>query len=353
MPEQVKAASSAQLPSPKLPPDEKFWVRYSPHHEAPLSGMTSLFLHGLVVGLMLIVGSLMSLRWHGEADKPPRMQLAMIEGGPAGDGPEGLGGPAGLPGQDEQRTELAPSTATPDTPSPKIQSGELQLENAPSVDLLLPDVSPMPAEPKDLIGELDMLTKQANQTSAVKKSAGGGNNPKGVGGRGGAGDAPGPGRGKRGTGTGGGGPAGATKAQIFAWRWRFDLSGDGKLHAEKLAAVGVTLALLDVRGQYWVIRDLDKRPVDMRRENMQQYKDAVKWYNTKQDSVFALARELQLPFVPQHVVLLLPKEREQKMAAAEAEFARHERRDLNAVQATWFDFRVQGGDFEPVVIKME
>jgi hypothetical protein len=348
MPEQLKTS----LPSPQLPPDEKFWVRYSPHHEAPLSGMTSLFLHGLVVGLLLIVGFLMNLGWHGDAAKPPRMELAMIEGG--GDGFEGLGGPAGLPGGDEPRTELAPSAVKPDVQTPKIDAAELQLENAPSVELLQPTPDlPVAPEPKDLLGELDMLTKQANQAPAVKKNGGGTNNPKGVGGKGGAGDAPGPGRGKKGTGTGGGGPGGASKAQILAWRWRFDLSGDGRLHAEKLAAVGVTLAILDVRGQYWLIRNVDKRPVDMRRENMQQFKDAVKWYNTKQDSVFALARELQLPFVPQHVVLLLPKEREEKMAAAEAEFARHERRDLNAVQATWFDFRVRGGDFEPVVIKME
>src|SRR5258707_1002633 len=33
---------------PLVPPDEKFWKRYSPHHEAPLSGVSSLTLHILI-----------------------------------------------------------------------------------------------------------------------------------------------------------------------------------------------------------------------------------------------------------------------------------------------------------------
>ena len=40
---------------PLLPPEEKFWQRYSPHSEAPLSGVTSAVVHVLFVGLLLLV----------------------------------------------------------------------------------------------------------------------------------------------------------------------------------------------------------------------------------------------------------------------------------------------------------
>src|SRR5256885_2244692 len=38
---------------PLLPPEEQFWKRYSPHHEAPLSGVTSTILHLLAILLLL------------------------------------------------------------------------------------------------------------------------------------------------------------------------------------------------------------------------------------------------------------------------------------------------------------
>ena len=37
-----------------VPPDEKFWKRYSPHNEAPLSGISSFALHLLAIPLLLI-----------------------------------------------------------------------------------------------------------------------------------------------------------------------------------------------------------------------------------------------------------------------------------------------------------
>src|ERR1043166_8396917 len=38
---------------PLIPPEEQFWKRYSPHHEAPLSGVTSTILHLLAILLLL------------------------------------------------------------------------------------------------------------------------------------------------------------------------------------------------------------------------------------------------------------------------------------------------------------
>ena len=39
---------------PPQPPEERFWQRYSPHHELPLSGAGSFALHLVVLGVLLL-----------------------------------------------------------------------------------------------------------------------------------------------------------------------------------------------------------------------------------------------------------------------------------------------------------
>src|SRR2546423_1068739 len=43
-----------------VPPEEKFWKRYSPHHEAPLSGVSSFAIHVLAIPLLLLVALVVS-----------------------------------------------------------------------------------------------------------------------------------------------------------------------------------------------------------------------------------------------------------------------------------------------------
>ena len=93
--------------------------------------------------------------------------------------------------------------------------------------------------------------------------------------------------------------------------------------------------------------------MDLKKDNLATFKDAVKWYNTRAESVQALANELQLDFTPKFVVLLLPKDREQKMADEEAQYARDHRRDLAKVTETWFDFRPRNGVYDPMVIRQK
>src|SRR5207244_11554562 len=134
-------------------------------------------------------------------------------------------------------------------------------------------------------------------------------------------------------------------------------SGDGKEHAAKLDAVGMTLAIADGNG-FRLITDLKRRPVDAPRDQLLRFKDAIKWYNVRPESVSSLARELQIP-VPRdtaghsYVILLLPKAREQKIAEAERRYAESQRRPVQNIRATWFDFRLRNGVYEPVVIRQE
>lgn len=337
-----------------LPPDEKFWERYSPHHELPLASMTSFFMHGLVIGIMVLGAFWYLFERESDSHKPPSMDVVQLVGG--GDGSEGASGEPGLPG------EAAPREFTPtpmSTPTEVPSEANANLKEAQAAEFIIPEVGPM--EPKsnveDLLAELGKdAANQAKKEAVPQKPATivmpGTGKPKGVGGLGGTGG--GPGRGSQGTGTGVGGfPGGrkATKAEIYAWRWRFDLTGSGKEHAEKYLAMGVTVALRGPTGNYLFVGDLRRRPVDLTPGNLAKFKDAVKWQNTKPESLHALAKELQLPFVPDQVIILLPRDREEKMAAEEMRYAQKTGRPAQQIQATMFDFRLRDGVYEPIVLQ--
>src|SRR5438132_5720026 len=55
---------------PVVPPEEQFWQRYSAHHEAPLSGVSSTVLHALILLLILGVGWVQSFLKADEEYRP-------------------------------------------------------------------------------------------------------------------------------------------------------------------------------------------------------------------------------------------------------------------------------------------
>jgi hypothetical protein len=347
-------------------PEEVFWRKYSPHHEALLSGVGSFVVHGLVVGILFLAG--LSLLWARQSEelRPPNMDAVMVEGG--GDGFEGGGSEPAADGSPDGSNKTENVDGPPKTPQETPIASKDKLE-----DPLTPPQFDIPPVAGNDAGELVQNAEVAASLQEIsaeverdmkivrpKKSVGPVGTPNGTGkktGKGGlGGNVGGPGKGNKkgpGTGTSGGFGRKKTKQEILAWRWRFDLSGDGKEHADKLDAMGVTLAFADQAGKFLVARNLKRRPVDARRESLEPYKDAVKWYNTRAESILGLAREIQLPFVPRYVVLLLPKEREEKMAEAERRYAESRGRKVSTVSATWFDFRPQNGAYEPVVIRQE
>src|SRR5262245_48010047 len=96
---------------PLIPPEETMWRQYSSHFELPLASATSIFLHGLVIGILAIGGLAFFFAPNVEAMKPAKMDVVMVEGD--GTGFEGIGGIPGQPGAPDnggpQRTELTPS----------------------------------------------------------------------------------------------------------------------------------------------------------------------------------------------------------------------------------------------------
>ena len=357
-----------QVASPPLaPPEERFWKRYSPHYEMPLAGATSLFVHGMVIGVLALGGLVFLLHGNAEAHRPPQMDVLVVEG----EGLGGMGGGApGLPGFPGEPSKTEMAIGPPGPSGPQEPGEEVELPPVPGMELELPSQDTR-LDSSSLLAQLTQIGEDASKRSETKlpssvKSSGskkagssGTGNPKGVGGQGGVGGAgkgtmPGPGSG---VGIG----RKATEQEIKAWRWKFDLQGSPKQHADKLDRAGLIVAVPDPaagqpdmrKGPHLFITDLKRRPVAMEKRDLAQYEDAVKWYNRTPQSVQGLAQELKLPFVPPYVVLLLPKDREAKMAAEEHRFAKQNRNDVSKVQETWFDFRLQGGVYEPMAIRQK
>src|SRR5438128_1898663 len=78
----------------RTPPAEEFWQRYSPHHEFPLSSITSVTLHLFVIVLLLLgawVAIRLGLQWENNKVGVDVINLGTPDGLPdrkgIGDGP--------------------------------------------------------------------------------------------------------------------------------------------------------------------------------------------------------------------------------------------------------------------------
>jgi hypothetical protein len=143
-----------------------------------------------------------------------------------------------------------------------------------------------------------------------------------------------------------------TQREAYAQRWRLDLSGDGKEHAAKLASFGIKLGFLDAKKNFLVVKDLTKRPVETQKEDPRAFFGVVViWKNDKQESIRKLTNEIELPFSPASILIILPKEREKQLADVEGEYARNKGHTLERIRNTWFDLQLKNGAYEPVVIR--
>ena len=337
-----------------LPPDETFWKRYSPRHECPIAGSASTLVHLVALGGVILAGLAMSWRWYGEKAQPPAMSVVYVEGNGAT-----VGNPAAAA---VRRKTAAPKTSRSDRnrSSPRSRRRNRRIRSfwcrgscpAKIRTSLCRCLRRRPTSTRRSrrCRKKTPRPAAANAKSSGSKSTGLGSTGDGGGLGTGKGTGVGPGNGP-GDGTG---PAGATtksiRAQILANRWHFDSGGSPRERIAKFAAVGITLGFTDFTGNLYVIEDMKRRPVKFHLDSFDRYKDIVKWANNKDDPALpGLARELGLPLTLAQLVLLLPPDREQKMADEEMRYAREKGYDFSKVEGTLFDFVLMQGVYEPVV----
>jgi hypothetical protein len=338
------------------PPDQTFWKRYSSRHECPIAASASTLVHLLAIGGVVLAGLAMSWRWYGDKTQPPEMGLVYLEGSP-GDG-RPIGGGGG--GPKEGGVENIASSPQPLRPTvsslPKSPAPILVPMSPPTVDDNT-DVGVLPKSPPvddKALAKLEADLARSVAASSTQASGNGGTGRGGTGTGGGLGTGEGTGTGSgKGPGDGTGPAMGTTKAlraQILANRWRFDSGGSPRERIAKLASFGMKLGFADFAGNLFMIEDLQRRPFKFRPDSFERYKETVKFGIGQDCQDWAgLVRELGFPVIAEKIVLLVPPDREQKMADEEMRYAREKGYDFSKVEATLFDFEPVRGVYEPVV----
>jgi hypothetical protein len=318
---------------PLIPPEEKFWVRYSPHHEFPLSSATSFVLHLLGIGLLVLVAWMV---WptgdKSKQDLPDLDAVAMNVGNTDQKGsPEGGGG-GGKRGNDLPEEQGDNKKPPSDGGTDKGKDLVLELpQGEPPVEIKSDkDGSRIISE--NVPGNLDELAKKVHQQLARRtKVQGTGSRGSGGGKDGGkdTGRDKGKGRGQR----EGSGTTAAKRAQRqLRWRLVFNQDGNGPDYRDKLKALGAIIVTGDYRlgpdgrpavgpgGQvpleYKLVRNYNKKSD----RTIRRVEDipGIFWIDDKTVTVEALARALGVR-APRLFACFFPEEVERELRTKERE----------------------------------
>jgi hypothetical protein len=322
------------------PPDEAFWVRYSAHHELPLSAFTSFALHLLGLGLLLLIALKLASFFTRPTPPVPVLAVRLADGPPST--PGGDGQPGGLAPQavevgdghkDAAQADAGP-VARPDLPA-KAEPRPPLIQN--------PDpksVRPLPAPDPSALKPIGKLLEEVR--GRLHREPGPG--------RGDAG--PGPGSGKdRGPGPGGGGKKGTltpTERRNLRWTMHFD-TDSGADYLRQLQGLGAVLVIPVREGpagtEYKVVRDLSRRPARLLDEDISRFR-GIRWGNNDPRNVASVIAALGLDLRPRYFLAYMPAELEATLFELEKAHAQgHSEREI---KETWFRVEHQGGRSFPV-----
>ncbi len=341
------AAAKPAAAKPPVPPDEQFWERYSPHHEAPLSGVGSFALHFLIAGFLLLAGYLGWLGLGGH-NTPPPVDVVRFEGGGGGD-PRGQGDGPGDGKVGHEVVEDAKPADRDQKPADTPARPELK------------DPVPMTQEPPQVAANTDperfikvgtdsavALSNIGLDTKKMLRDgttpAGAGKGGKGSGGGEGTGVGPGKGSGK--------GEGNLTRNQrerrMMRWTLRFQ-NRTGDEYVRQLAGLGAILGIPKDRAgtSYWVVRDLAHRPAKLLDEDVYAL-NRIFWNNTRPEDVSPVLQALGVNVRASHFVAFMPQELEEKLAEDELRFMGLSE---DEIQETQFDVRFIRGKYVPVVVE--
>jgi hypothetical protein len=311
-----------------VPPDEAFWIRYSPHHEFPLSAVTSFVLHALVVALLLLVALKLII-----VDKPPPPPVIIgavwMGGNRTPDISGGSGNDRGLPAE---AGDMHPDAARPDRDP--VRRPDLKVRQGPVFDLRDPSAPrPLPSS-----GAIDTLGDKAKQKlSGLDDRASG---------------RPSSGNPDRGPGNGPG-PGGTILTQrdkrLLRWTLHFNISNTPDYLAQMVGLGGVLAIPVERKSDdeyvYRIVRDPHRRPVQLVKDNVTRT-DRIRWKDGNRESVDAMMALLGLNIRPDHFAAYMPPELEAILF--ELEKAHAQGHTENEIDKTEFRIRHEGGRYFPV-----
>jgi hypothetical protein len=340
-----------------VPPDERFWQRYSPHAELPLSSAGSFVVHILFFGLLILASFLGTLFFNSNRSLP--VEAVQLSGG--GGNPKGVGeGP---------NTGDVPQEAAPPS-NDKPATTTVPNEDVPPPDLKINPATP----PKPKFNEpgRQITMDESNKTlqnlrlragtiptpgSSSSSSPGYGKGGRGSGG--GSGDGKGPGVGNA-SGPGVGTPTQREK-RMLRWSMLFNTSNSSDYVAQ-LRGLGAILAI-PVREDaakgicdYKILRDLStSHPAKFSDEDIHNIQRLVRWVDENPESVRGVMAVLRLNLKPSHFLAFMPEELEEKLLRLEIDYLKrnHRGHKEDDIKATKFRIKVRTGKYEPEVTKQE
>jgi hypothetical protein len=326
-------------PSPQ-PPDDSIWTRYSPHGEAPLSGVGSFALHALGIGLIIILGIFVYAKDKKAENLPVDMVRLDVGGGGRGAG-RGIGDRIG----DGSDTEDGQGKGDGSVEKGDPEDGKLTL-NPEEMQALPPSFKDDPDAARAIQKGNPNVKGLASLNQSARDKLRTGINPGGNGGKTGDGGISG---GNDGDGSGGkkGLPPSVREKRMFRWRINFDRTLPAA-YIDQLASAGAIVGVpTDREGKsYRAIRELRKRPAPMTNEDPLTL-GFICWFNN--DPVWAgmIMRELGVNLTPTHFAVFFPRELEEKFVTAEVKYRGHKESEI---AETVFRLKRIGNRFEPEVI---
>ena len=342
----MSQTATAPRRSPKFPPEDAFYTRDSPHHEMPLSTVTLIAIHVLVIGL-LIIGGIVIVRLNWGADPGPVAVDALAMEGGGGGHPQGVrNGPgdgafAGPDAPDEPLPEPDDHYEVTDKPREQLKEARQEAKKLP--------------EFKDEVGqrlidqggqEVDkILRMKSDLREKLNKGLAAGKGKGGAGSGGGEGTGQGTGSGGA-VGPGNGGNHNPRVDRVMRWTLLFN-TRDGNDYRNQLQDFGAIIAIPDPKNPdgYLVMRRLSPAPVQALPEDVSKIQ-RIYWYDTKPASVHSLSAVLGIAPPPEFIVFF-PGEFEEKLLRLELGYRGKKESELTE---TRFEIRRMGGHYEPVVI---
>jgi hypothetical protein len=299
------------LATPAQPPDEKFWVKYSRHHELPISGMASLAWHTLVIALVVIVVWVIAA---GTKDDMPIEVVDFVGGPGSGSGTGTSPGAGGNPLVEAvDASQLPPDAPPPTKPLQDIPGLQVKMKD------MLDDIKVDQDSQREFIEISKRGTDALNKLAQVDKSiqkrllAGIGNGTQGSG-NGGSGGGTGEGNGNQ----PGGGSRSTRAKRTLRWTLRFNTES-GADYLSQIHRLGAILAFKTPDGELKCVKDLLHRPAKLETEDLPKL-NRIFWIDDRPDSVEQLARAMGLDFVPDRIYALFPHEFEKELLAKELAF---------------------------------
>jgi hypothetical protein len=311
----------------RLPPEQRFWQRYSPHHEASLSGAGSFAVHFAVVGVLLLTGY---VGWLGFQTRHSRPTVDAVFG------PPGIG----------EQGELAPNDAPPRKAAALGEPDGLQKAPPARTELTLPKVKAPESLDENFPGlrpiRDDDVRETMNRLNGIRDKFA--SRPKGL-----------PDGKPDGTGTK---PSDGSTGIIHSkpvpralrWDLRFN-TRDGRDYVRQLQGLGAVLAIPTGSGDasYKVVRDLSRRPTQLLDEDVSKI-PGICWRDEDPAAVSGVMLALGLSLRPNHFGAFMPPELEEKLARLEREFAG---RGETQIGRTRFRVIVSDGRYDVQVIDQE